>query len=385
MVLVACDAKPVVLVATPIPMDANFRTYRHPMGVFTLRLPPDWSIRDVTEGSAVRVEFSPPNNTGLPMTVYVLNTGNILTASGLLAEIDRYQTVVNGNPGVYTEVLRKAQGDGSWRLDGVRQTPIGTRQLNTFVQSDRTFLAAIEIDLTGLSESQLKTTQTVINTFRLDATVNLSAGQLQAPEAANVATSGVLEFSGIYEWVNPQGVFIINGLVTNRASSPLEAIRVSALLYDTNNNVLAEQPDVVGVEVLYDGESAPFSISFRSGKPTQLIRYELQAAARNAEYALSTHLSEAKFLLGNDTATYNANGFLVVSADVVNSSGAPAYFIKALITIFDPDGRVVAAESVFLTKPDLLPGEASRFDATFYELGGSAGRYDIRIEGKSTQ
>ena len=33
----ACDTSPVVVVATPVPLDARFRTYRHPSGVFKLR------------------------------------------------------------------------------------------------------------------------------------------------------------------------------------------------------------------------------------------------------------------------------------------------------------------------------------------------------------
>ena len=83
-VLTACDATPVVVVATPVPPDAAFHTYRHPSGVCSVRLPADWSVRDVSRSDSVRVEFSPPGNTGLPMTVYVVNTGNVLDAASFL-------------------------------------------------------------------------------------------------------------------------------------------------------------------------------------------------------------------------------------------------------------------------------------------------------------
>src|SRR4051812_31357962 len=82
--LSACDSSPVVVVATPVPADAKFHTYRHPTGVFTLRLPADWSIRDVSRGDTIRVEFSQPGNTGLPMTVYVVNTGTVLDVTTFL-------------------------------------------------------------------------------------------------------------------------------------------------------------------------------------------------------------------------------------------------------------------------------------------------------------
>src|SRR5579885_1675731 len=157
LALSACGSTPVVVVATPVPPDVSFHTYRHPSGVFSLRLPADWSVRDVSHDSTIRVEFSPPNNTGLPMTVYVVNTGQVLDTASFLDAIHKYQSVVNGDSKVYTEVSRDAQGDGSWRLSGVRQTAIGPRQLNTFLQADKSFLSAIEFDVTAASAQLLQT------------------------------------------------------------------------------------------------------------------------------------------------------------------------------------------------------------------------------------
>ena len=70
LALSACDTNPVVVVATPVPLDSSFHTYRHPSGVFSLRLPPDWSVRDVSSGDAVRVEFSPPGNAGARISIH---------------------------------------------------------------------------------------------------------------------------------------------------------------------------------------------------------------------------------------------------------------------------------------------------------------------------
>jgi hypothetical protein len=381
--LSACDSKPVVLVATPVPLDANFRTYRHPGGVFSIRLPSDWSVRDVSQGSAVRVEFSPPGTTGLPMTVYVLNTGTVLSTSGLLDAIDRYQRVINGDPNLYHEISRNAQGDGSWRLAGIRQTPIGSRQLNTFLQANGAFLTAIEVDLTDLDSEHLQAMRAVINTLRVDSTAIIAPADFQASSESSSQAAGVVAFSGLYSWVTPGGEFVINGQVTNRSGGPLEAIRVTATLYDGQNTDLAHQSNVIPVEVLNDQGTAPFSIRFQSGRPSQTVRYELQAAARNAEYALQTYLGDDKFVRGNELATYNANHYLTVSGDVVNGTKGAAYFVKAIVTVYDEQSRVVATDSVFLNKKELLPGEVSHYEVTFPELGGSAIRYVISVEGKS--
>ena len=383
-VLVGCDANPVVVVATPVPPDAAFHTYRHPSGVFSVRLPADWSVRDVSRSDSVRVEFSPPGNSGLPMTVYVVNTGNVLDAASFLDAINKYQATVNGDAKVYNEVSRNAQGDGSWRLTGIRQTAIGPRQLNTFLQSDKAFLSAVEFDITGASSDMLHTMQTIVNTYRVDPSAVTNASNIQAPEAFAVTTSsGVLAFTGMFAWTNSQGAFIINGQVTNKSGGPLEAIRLTATIYDAQNNVLADQGNVVGTEVLDDQATAPFSIQFRNGKPSQAIRYELQGAARDAEYALKTHLGDDKFIRGNDKATYNSNGYLTIGGDVVNKTQGAAHFVKATVTVYDDQQHVVATDSTFMSKPDLLPGEAAHFEVTFLELGGNALRYVISIEGKS--
>jgi hypothetical protein len=381
--LAACDAQPVVLVATPVPADANFRIYQHPTGVFSLRLPPDWAVRDVSRGDALRVEFSPPNNSGLPLLVYVVNTGAVMGTNELLTAMEDYQKVVNGDSAVYTETGRVAQGDGSWRIAGLRRTPIGTRQLNTFLQANKTYLSALEADVTDLSEGQLTTLRAILNTFRVNPDAVISVSSLQAAPLDVEGAGGALEFSSLYAWTNPQGTFIINGLVKNAALEPMEAIRVTALLFDGSSNVLAEQPEVIAVEMLEPGLTAPFSIRFRGGKPSQTVRYELRGAARYAELTRQTYLNNDQFLQGNVLATYNADGFLTVSGDVVNKTQGLARFVKAIVAVLDEQGRVAATDSVFLSKPDLLPGEAAKFEVVFYELGGSAARFELRIEGKT--
>ncbi len=383
LALAACNPTPVVVVATPIPPDVSFHTYKHPSGVFSLRLPADWSVRDVSRDNTIRVEFSPPGNTGLPMTVYVVNTGQTLDTTSFLDAITKYQSVVNGDSKAYSEVSRAAQGDGSWRLVGVRQTGIGPRQLNTFLQADKSFLSAIEFDITGASDQMLQTMRSIVNTFRVDSSAVVNASDIQGPEAGVNTSSGVLVFNDLFTWTNSQGAFIINGQVTNTSGGPLEAIRVTATLFDAQNNVLATQGNVIPVELVDNEGIAPFTIQFNKGKPSQAVRYELEAAGRSGEYAVQAHLGDDKFIRGNDKASYNSAGFLVIEGDVVNKTQGPAHFVKAIVTVYDEQQRVVATDNTFISKRDLLPGESAHFAVQFAELGGNAIRYVISIEGKS--
>lgn len=285
----------------------------------------------------MRVEFSPPSNNGLPLTVYVVNTGAVLNTASLLDAINTYQAQVNGDASVYHELTRNAQGDGSWRLAGIRQTSIGPRQLNTFIQADKSFVSAIATDITGADDTRLALLRTVINTYRVDPSVSLVAnaavsgtpnGANGTASALNVNTStGTVTFRGMFTWTDSTGAFNINGELSNVSGSPLEAIRVTALLYDAQNAVLSEEGDVITSKVVAVNQTAPFSIHFRNGKPPQTIRYELQASARNADYNLSTYLGPDSFLKGNELASYNESGYFVVSGDVVNktSAGCPRH------------------------------------------------------------
>ncbi len=382
--LTACQSTPVILVATPLPPDSAFHTYRHPSGAFSIRLPADWSIRDVSRSDAVRVEFSPPGNSGLPMTVYIVNTGTVLDAASLLDAINKYQSVVNGDATVYREVTRNAQGDGSWRLAGVRQTPIGPRQLNTFLQADKAFLTAIEMDITSADDLRMNLLRTIINTYRADPTAVLAAGSVaNAPDAGVNTSSGSVTFAGMFTWTDSNGGFNINGQIGNASGVALEAVRVTALLYDAQNQVIAEQPDVIASEVVAANDSAPFSIHFRNGKPSQTVRYELQASARNAEYNLQNYLGPESFIKGNETASYNASGYLVISGDVVNQTKAPAHFIRVTVVVKDDQERIIATDNAFVEKPDLLPGDTSHYEVTFYQLPGSVARFVTKIEGRT--
>lgn len=383
LLLPACQSGPIIVVATPAAPDAGYHTYRHPSGVFSIRLPADWSVRDVSRDSTLRVEFSPPANDGLPVTVFIINTGAVLDTNTFLGLIDQYQKTFNGNKSTYTEIARNAQGDGSWRVVGVRNTPIGQRQLNAFFQSDKTFLSVIETDVTNSVPDRLAALRNVINTYRVDTNAILTTGAVAENPVANVDTaSGSIAFDGLLEWLDATGGWNINGQLTNTATSPIEAVRVTALLYDAQGRVLAEQPDVIPGDIIPAGGSTPFTLRFRNGKPSQTVRYELQASARNAEYNLSNYIPQEGFIKGNENALYNAQGFLTVSGDIVNSTKQPAKFIRVTVTIFDEQNRVVGAESAFVQKPELLPGEVSKYDVTFYQLAGNASRFVTKVEGR---
>ena len=144
---------PLILVATPVPPDANFVGYTHPSGVFSLRLPPDWIAGDLPDPNGVRVQFTSIEDSQAVtrLSVYVVNTGQPMTAEAFAQATNAYQPPEDVAGYAWTEIERAAQRDGSRRITGVRTYPVlGPRSLNIFLQGDGAFFSALEADVTDI-------------------------------------------------------------------------------------------------------------------------------------------------------------------------------------------------------------------------------------------
>jgi hypothetical protein len=377
ILLAGCSSGTVVVVATPPPPDAAFQTYVHATGVFSLRLPPDWAVNDLSAGQALFVEFSPPGAIRAPLTVYVLNTGAPLSIEAFDRAINDYQALFHSDSALYSPRERIVQADGSWLMPALCRTSTETLQLNTFFQREGSFFAVVEVLLP--SDSALfETLNIVIDTFAVNPNVGLATGQIEqagAPAAvADQAATGVVGFAGLFTWTDTSAGFHINGQVINNDTSPLEFVRVTARLFDAAGARLAEQSDFAAADVLEPGQYAPFGVLFIGGRPPAAVRYELHAAARHAGFAAQAYYGPANFEIV-DRADYDEHGHLVVEGTVRNNGASTAEYVKVTVTIFDDQGRVVATDTSFAQKQQLLPGESTGYQITFFELGGDATRY----------
>ncbi|MBN2304537.1 MAG: DUF3426 domain-containing protein, partial [Anaerolineae bacterium] len=193
--------------------------------------------------------------------------------------------------------------------------------------------------------------------------------------------TGVIGFNGYYAWTDRDGVFHLTGEAVNTTPNPLEAVRLSGVLYDAQGRRLAEQSDILSLDVLGPGQGAPFDLRFEGGKPATAVRYELGVAGRAAEYALQDFYGPENFSVANDEAIYTAQNTLVIQGDLANTGPSVAEAVKVIAAIWDAQGRVVAADTVYITQPRLVPQEAVAFEVPFYEVGGSALTYTLTVVG----
>ncbi len=382
--LVACQENtgtpPLIVVATRAPLDAGFQTYAYPTGLFSIRVPPQWIPDQLPYEDGVRVQFTSVENNEriVRLTLAVVNTGAPLTADAFAQSVQTYQTQAAGT---WTETSPPvAMADGSVRLQGLRLYPtIGIRAFNIFLQGNGSYFSALEADVTAADGNVLQTLLAAVNTFQLNTNIPLEIGKVNP--IGVTSASGVLGFQNYLHWEDTNGGFNITGEVTNLAEVPLEAIRLTAYLYDTNGEVLAERSTILAYEVLAPQQSAPFRIRFDTGRPSIAVRYDIEGAARAADFSLQTFYGNENFLIGEDRAFYNQNGFLTVSGLIQNNNSQLATAVRVIVAIVNEEGSVVATQDTFINQDQLLPGEATNFEVTFDDVGGNAFKYKILVQG----
>jgi len=388
--LTACgqqSAEPLVVIATPDALDAGFRTYQHESGAFSLRIPPNWIPDELPDDNGIRMQFTAVegNERVVRLSLTLVNTGQALTPEAFIQAVNAYQPPADVSAIPWEQVeAPAAMQDGSVRLTGYREYPtLGRRSLNIFLQGNGTYFSALEIDVTDIPQNILNTLWAVVNTYEVNPDAPLNAGEV-TQIGATVGT-GVVGFGSLSHWVDSDGGFNITGEVTNNSGRDLEAVRLTAFLFDSDGNALTERADVLVYDVFYAEETAPFRLRFDTGRPTTAVRYELHAAARQAEFSLTGYFGRDSFLIGEDQAVYNTNNNLTIQGVVQNNTDAVVGTIKITATIYNDSGAVVGTESTFINRDSLIPQEAAPFEVVFYHLGGDAFRYVLTAQGYAPQ
>ncbi len=369
---------------TPVLVEpAGLVTYTHPSGVFALDVPPTWAVSDTSDAYALSVHFSPPDSPIPLVGVYVvsLRAFDPSLPLGMPPELnhlaDLYFSIVYAlTDATYKEIAREPQPDGSLRLAFLVDTAQGTSQHNDFLQVSGPYFVALQVRLPD-DAAHLRTLSRVINTLR----INPVADWASDPSAAGgSALRNLIDFSGLNAWVDRSGGFVIVGQVLNRTAQPLEFVRVNARLYDAEGRLLLERDNFVSSDLILPGEYAPFSILFSDGLPPGVVRYDLEASGRYANYPTQTFYGPQNFTLTSEVE-FDENGLLVIRGQVRNEGSRTADLVKVIAVIFDEQRRVVGVDTALVDTPRLAPGEVSDYRVSFFELGGSASTFKVSVQG----
>lgn len=372
---------------TPSLVDpTGFVTYVHPTGVFTLSMPPTWVVSDTSSEYALNVDFSPPGWPDPVVSIYVVSLeaiGGAAPPGGdvqhlLDQAITDYQSVfyTSSTDSIYKELAREPQPDGSLRIKFVIDAPQGTSQHNDFVQIVEPYFAAMRVRLPD-DQTIFRTATRVITSLTLNSEAEWRS---TIETAGGDANRDVVGFASLNAWVDRNGGFVVVGQVVNNADRALEFVRITAQLFDAAGNLLGEQDDFVSSDLMLPGEFAPFSLIFADGLPPGTARYDLNASARYADFEARTFYGPENFEVSSE-ATFNENGFLVISGNVRNRGSQSSNLVKVIVTIFDQQQRVIATDTTLVTTQQLAPGETSSFSVIFVELGGVPHTFLVTAQG----
>jgi hypothetical protein len=376
IVISGCSGGAVVFAPTPPPPDLSPLLYTHPSGAFSVAVPRQWSVyvQNITELAAA--SFASPGEDEPPLRFAVMNLGESMDSAALRQFIDQYQTTVRPDVEIYSEVDRGAMGDGSWRLTGLRSYGNGiTRQVNTFIQQVGTFVGVIEVLLPG-DPSRQQELQSIINTFKMNTDATL---QPAPPSALAFAAPSSLNFLHVTTWTTPAGVFFVTGEVGNYGTVWVNNVPVRAVLLTPDGLPVVEAADTIMGHGIPPGGFAPFSLRFGGGQPALATDYQLILGDSTWDANQDRSVLDQSTLNWTDDSSINADGRLSIRGTVTNSGAANAYNVRAVITVFDPAGDVIAAGYADVS-PAIAPGTSADFNLIVPEMGGTPANYIVNVQ-----
>jgi hypothetical protein len=148
--------------------------------------------------------------------------------------------------------------------------------------------------------------------------------------------------------------FYIVGELLNNTSAPMGNIKITATYYYQMAGKYVELGTMDGatlLDVIPAYGKAPFIIgpyrltTTRAGPVTW---YDLH------EQGQADTLPRQDLVVQQTTNSYSAGSWLYVRGEILNTGKTDAKFVKAIITLYDPDGNVVGAMSTY-TDPSTIP------------------------------
>jgi len=379
IMLAGCSEGAVVFAPTPPPPDLSPLRYDHPSGAFSVTLPRNWSVFSQNTVSLASASFAAPGQIEPSLSLAAVNLGQTVDAAALGDILNEYQTRIRPDADRYVEEDRQAMGDGSWRLTGLRHAVGGrTEQVNTFITRAGTFVGVVEVIIPDDTD-QMRTLQTIVNTFTLHPDAPLQAAGLTALSSA---TRDTLEIVHVSTWSTPSGVFFITGEVANYGDALLTDIPVRAVLLTDNGLGVAEAVDTVMGYGLPPGGFAPFSLRFGQGEPARTENYELSLGNEAWKPDTQATIIGPDELEWTDESAFTEAGQLVIDGTVTNTSQQAVRDLRAVVTVFDDAQTVIAAGFSDVTPARLSPGETTAFQITVPEMGGTPAHYIVNVQGK---
>ena len=180
-------------------------------------------------------------------------------------------------------------------------------------------------------------------------------------------------------YIGNDGLLHIVGEIQNNSKSPLNKIKILAVLTDESGNEIDRFDGKIMSNILMPGMKGGFDIITNEKNLDVNLAYNL-----GFEYKLAAPKSQVIEIISSEMKRDQWNN-LVISGTMENNGDITANMINVVATLYDRDGKVLTVSKV-QTQPDFLrAGEETHFLVPIYEKNQSLNVADYIIIAESDE
>ena len=179
-------------------------------------------------------------------------------------------------------------------------------------------------------------------------------------------------------YIGDDGAIHIVGEIQNNSKSPLNKIKILAVLTDENGNEVNKVEGKMLSNILMPGMKGGFDI-ITNEKISEKFSYNLEF-----DYKLAAPKSQVIDIVSSELTRDQLNN-VAISGTIENKGDITANMINVVATLYDRDGKVLTVSKI-QTQPDFLrAGEESRFLVPIYEKNESMYVVDYTVVAESDE
>lgn len=168
---------------------------------------------------------------------------------------------------------------------------------------------------------------------------------------------------------------VVVGEVQNMGRDALSYVKITAALYDSENNILATDYTYAQIKVLLPGQKSPFIFI----KLSSAERYGLEVT----KSTLTTEEPYREFEILSHSSFIDDDGDYRVTGEIKNTGAQEATDTEVIATFYDANGEVVGASVIATVEPrDLSAGQTASFDlqVTPDKIASEIATYTLQVQ-----
>ena len=190
---------------------------------------------------------------------------------------------------------------------------------------------------------------------------------------------GEMTIQNDQKYVDSDGLLHIVGEIENNTLTPLNQIKISAILLDRNGTEIKSVVGETISNVVMPEMKGAFDILIKNVRSENISDYKL-----NLDYSLADPKNQV-IEISSTTLTKDTQNNTVITGILENKGTSTANMIRVVATLYDRDGNVLTVSELY-TKPDFLrAGDSSNFIIPFHEKYQSINAVDYSITAESDE